>query len=157
MRFMRTQRVAQGWFLLVALSIPVAIVAANGVVPFPLPLTIGFMALQVVLGCIPYLADRLLAPRIPGFASTLVFPLAATAWEFINLGTSPMGSFGSQAYSQVGNLPLMQLVSLTGIWGITFLISWFASVVNWVMGTKLRLEAKQAWRSDLSPVALRWC
>lgn len=132
LRFLRTQRVARGWLIWVVLSIPVATVAAAGVVPFPLPMTIGFMALQTLLGSLPFLADRLLAPRLRGFASTLVFPLAVTAWEFINLTTSPMGSFGSQAYTQYGNLALMQLASITGIWGITFLLSWFATVGNWV-------------------------
>ena len=41
------------------------------------------------------------------------------------------GSLFSLAYTQFGNLQLMQLVSITGIWGISFLITWFASVVNW--------------------------
>jgi apolipoprotein N-acyltransferase len=35
------------------------------------------------------------------------------------------------ANTQYSNLPLVQLASVTGIWGITFLITWFASVVNW--------------------------
>lgn len=132
LRFLHTQRVAQGWLIWVALSIPVTAVAAAGVIPFPFPMNIGFMALQVILGSLPFLADRLLAPRLRGLTSTLVFPLATTAWEFINLTTSPMGSFGSQAYTQYGNLALMQLASITGIWGITFLLSWFAALGNWV-------------------------
>src|SRR5436305_13192180 len=43
----------------------------------------------------------------------------------------PSGSLNSIAYTQYGDLPLMQLVSVTGIWGLTFLITWFAAVVNW--------------------------
>ena len=35
------------------------------------------------------------------------------------------------AYTQYGNLPLLQLLSVTGLWGIDFLMSWLASVVNW--------------------------
>jgi apolipoprotein N-acyltransferase len=38
---------------------------------------------------------------------------------------------GSAAYTQFGVLSLMQLAAFTGIWGITFLMTWFASVVNW--------------------------
>ena len=53
------------------------------------------------------------------------------AVEFINTQTGPLGSWGSVAYTQYGNLPLMQLASVTGIFGIAFLIAWFASVVNW--------------------------
>ena len=35
------------------------------------------------------------------------------------------------AYTQYGNLPLLQLLSVTGLWGIVFVMSWLASVVNW--------------------------
>lgn len=44
------------------------------------------------------------------------------------------------AYTQSRNLPLMQVVSLTGIWGLTFLIAWFGSVSNaaWEAGFNLR-------------------
>ena len=43
----------------------------------------------------------------------------------------PFGTYNSIAYSQYGDLPLMQLVSVTGIWGIVFLMTWFAAVANW--------------------------
>jgi apolipoprotein N-acyltransferase len=43
-----------------------------------------------------------------------------------------MGTYGSLAYSQFSSVYLTQLVSITGLWGITFLVSWFASTVNWV-------------------------
>src|SRR5271166_6194355 len=47
------------------------------------------------------------------------------------------------AYTQHDNLPLMQLASVTGIFGIAFLIAWFASVVNW------------AWHHDFAWYAIR--
>jgi apolipoprotein N-acyltransferase len=34
------------------------------------------------------------------------------------------------AYSQYGNMPLVQIVSVTGPWGICFLVSWLASIAN---------------------------
>ena len=43
----------------------------------------------------------------------------------------PLGSFGAQAYTQYDFLVFAQLASLTGMWGITFLIAWFGSLVNW--------------------------
>jgi apolipoprotein N-acyltransferase len=42
-----------------------------------------------------------------------------------------MGSIGAQAYFQYGNLALMQLRPITGMWGITFLVNWLGPVVNW--------------------------
>jgi apolipoprotein N-acyltransferase len=50
--------------------------------------------------------------------------------DFFSSSGSPFGSFGAAAYSQRGFLPVMQLASLAGLWGITFIISWFASVVS---------------------------
>lgn len=43
----------------------------------------------------------------------------------------PLGSFGAQAYTQYGFFIFAQLASITGMWGITFLVAWFGSVVNW--------------------------
>jgi apolipoprotein N-acyltransferase len=68
---------------------------------------------------------------VSGFAATLIFPCAAMGFDYL-ISLLPYGSWGSPAYSQYGNLPLMQLASVTGIYGITFLIAWLASVVNWV-------------------------
>ena len=92
---------------------------------------------------LPYCADRLLSPRIRGFASTLVLPLAAVSVELVYTLTNPFMSWGSLAYTQSGWLALVQLVSITGIWGVTFLIAWFASVVHW------------AWRQEFSGPAVR--
>lgn len=91
---------------------------------FIIPVIVG------LFGMLPFLIDRLLLKRYQGFLSIFIFPLLWTAGEFFNsFGLS--GSVGSLAYTQYGNLPLMQLVSITGLSGITFLITWFAAVVNY--------------------------
>ena len=41
-----------------------------------------------------------------------------------------ISSVGSPAYSQSDNLALLQILSITGMWGVTFLIMWCASTVN---------------------------
>jgi apolipoprotein N-acyltransferase len=83
------------------------------------------------LWSLPYLADRLMSPWLPGFSSTFVYPLAATTIEFLNIHTNPVGMWGATGFTQYGVLPLMQLASVTGMIGITFLLGWFASVANW--------------------------
>lgn len=50
------------------------------------------------------------------------FAAAWTSFEFIRSLVSSFGTFDSLAYTQVYNLPILQLASLTGIWGITFLL-----------------------------------
>jgi len=110
----------------------IAIAVANqDVIRVPRVGYCGVTALIAALAMLAYLADRLLAPHLPGFTSTLVFPLAWVTIEWINSRANPMGTWGAVAYTQYGNLPLMQLASVVGIWGIGFLITWFGSVVNW--------------------------
>jgi apolipoprotein N-acyltransferase len=78
-----------------------------------------------------FLADRLVSARLKGISSTLVFPVMWCSIEYLS-SLNPKASWTSLAYTQVDNLPLMQLTAITGIWGISFLITWFASVVNWM-------------------------
>jgi len=77
---------------------------------------------------------------------TLTFPLAATTMEFLATFGNAFGTAGSTAYSQYANLPLLQLVSVTGIWGLTFLVSWLAPVVNeiWEGGLRRRRLAGES-------------
>jgi len=88
-----------------------------------------------VLWFLPYLTDRFLAIRIKGFGSTLVFPIATVSVEFLN--NLIYGSWASIAYTQFDNLPLIQISSIFGIWGITFLVQWFASAINWILDNKM--------------------
>lgn len=105
--------------------------AYQGLIPAPGLATAAISALIAAASLLPFLADRLIAPHIPAFLSTLVFPLAWASVDFAAARWSPYGTWGSVAYTQYGNLALMQLASATGTVGITFLIAWFASVVNW--------------------------
>ncbi len=119
-------------FLWIWLALLMAYGFANrGVMPIPGVAYVGIFVVIALLPALAFLADRLLSPGVPGFASTLVFPLAWVALEFVSSRVNPFGTWGCLAYSQDGDLPLMQLASVTGISGIAFLIAWFASVVNW--------------------------
>lgn len=118
--------------LLVWLSLFIALSVANrDVIPLPGAAFFGVVAVMAVTMALPFLADRLLAPRLSSFLSTIVFPVTWIALEFLAARLNPYGTWGALGYTQHGNLPLMQLASVTGIWGIGFLVTWFASVVNW--------------------------
>lgn len=142
-RFLRGQKTGRGFLLLVlAAYVPVSI-AWYRAAPLPMPIYPIFMAVTVLLGSLPYLFDRVLTPRLQKdgrspFVATLIFPLATTAAEYLLVADGPLGSFGAQAYSQYSFLALAQLSSVTGLWGITFLIAWFASVVNWAWERNFR-------------------
>jgi apolipoprotein N-acyltransferase len=133
-RFFRSQPVGRG-FLLICLvnyifgSIPWYPILGHGL---PLPFFLIIMAVNTLtIGALPFLIDRLMISKLPALAGTLIYPLAVTTIEFLSLSTNPMGSIGSQAYTQYNSPVLMQLVSVTGLWGITFLVSWFATIANY--------------------------
>jgi len=134
LRFVRTQPLWRG-ILLVLLATELVVGAAwqGGFLGPTIPEALYFLLVFVtgVLVTLPYLIDRVLAPRLGGWLCTLVFPLAtATVWYLFAL-VSPYGTTMNPAYTQYGNLPLLQLLSVTGVWGIVLVMSWLASVVNW--------------------------
>jgi apolipoprotein N-acyltransferase len=96
---------------------------------------------------VPYLIDRVLARRHNGFLSTLAFPTALVLVEYLLSIWDMTGSWFSIAYTQRDNLPLIQLVSVTGLWGVTFLVSWFASVVNWIWENDFDLA--EVWKGGV--------
>ena len=92
---------------------------------------VGFFLLTTPLGLLPYVIDRIYYRRFGNVAwLTLIFPIANTAMDFFSASGSPFGTFGAMAYSQRDFLPAMQIASVTGLWGVTFVMSWFASLVN---------------------------
>lgn len=138
--------------LWVWLGIAVAMgISLRGLVPIP---GLAYLVLPIVyglFGALPYLVDGLVAPLVTGFWSTLVFPIALTAIEFLNARVNPYGTWGATGYTQHGVLPLVQLSSVTGVWGIGFLIGWFAAVVNWVW------DQQFAWHSVQHGVLIFLC
>lgn len=94
---------------------------------------IPYVLASIVFGLIaltPYLLDRALAPRLHPLLGALVFPCAFVTLETLTMLFSPFGSWGAVAYTQFAVTPLVQLASLTGIAGITFIVTAFASVLH---------------------------
>src|SRR5215213_3000254 len=157
LRFARTQRARVGIPLIALVqAVTLGINWYIGTAPNPfLPVSgvgIGLLA------TLAYLIDRLLTPRLSGLARTLVFPLALTTIDWLGSLLAGLlvsfllpslfavsGTWDSPGYTQAGLLPLIQIVSVSGMWGLTFLIGWFAGVVNAIW------EQRGNWR------AVRFC
>ncbi len=129
MRYGRDHKVGRGYLFVLFANILAVFIAFGGF--FDPPIGIFIVLGNGFLFSLPYLADRMFSPRLRGFSSTLVYPLAATTLEFLYIHTNPMGTWGATGFTQYGVLPLMQLVSVTGVIGISFLMGWFAAVINW--------------------------
>jgi hypothetical protein len=67
--------------------------------------------------------------RLGGFVSTLMFLAFGCRWNSSLL--FPKATWSVLAYTQAQNLSLAQMVSVTGIWGLSFLVTWFAAAAEW--------------------------
>jgi apolipoprotein N-acyltransferase len=128
-RYARDHKIGRGYLLILAANI-LAVFIAFGTF-FDPPVSIMIVFGNGLLFSLPFLVDRLISPRLPGFSGTFIFPLAATTLEILYIYTNPIGTWGASGFTQYGNLALMQLASVTGMIGITFLMGWFAAVANW--------------------------
>jgi len=142
LRFTRQQPAARGYGLVAAVTTGVVAVNWADMVPFGGASFYAFAAAQGLVVALPYLADRLLTPRLSALPATLVFPAAVVVAEYA-ASFGPFGTWGSAAYTQQ-DLALLQLTSVTGIWGVTFLLHWTASVGNGI------------WEDGLASPSVRW-
>jgi apolipoprotein N-acyltransferase len=109
----------------------------RGQAPVPALLFAVLSATYGLILFLPVCVDRIVAPRIGGFKGTLVLPCTWVTVEWLVASFTPYGSWGSLAYTQYENLALMQIVAVTGIYGLSFLITWFASTGSWIWGQGL--------------------
>lgn len=122
-----------------------SLISLYRVVPFPgviFPIMTFVISLQAA---IPYILNRLLYPRIQHWTKTLVFPFALVSYEYIT-SFGGGGSWSSISYTQVDNSLLIQAASLGGIWLITFVIGWFASLAFYL------LEQRWNWQFVRTPL-----
>lgn len=132
LRFSRVQRAPIGLSIILAVHLVVYSIAWQGMIPLP---PLGYYLVASGMGMIyflPFLLDRYISPRVHGFTATLIFPLAFTSIEYINILLNPYATWGALGYSQYHHLTLIQLVSVTGLTGLTFLVAWFASTIHWI-------------------------
>jgi apolipoprotein N-acyltransferase len=92
----------------------------HGVIEAPTLLCIAFLLIPSLLLALCVLLWRRLLLRGRIWLAVFSLPVAWTAIGFIQELCSPNSTFGNMAYSQMDFLPLIQIASVAGIWGITF-------------------------------------
>lgn len=129
LRFVRTTRAWLALPIITVVGYVATVVALRGIWPAP---DVYLWALPGMGLVVTYGADKLFSRRLPMLLGTLVLPCADTAIGFVSGldPTSAFASWGAPGYTQITNLPLLQVASIVGMWGIGFLIMWTASVVN---------------------------
>lgn len=95
--------------------------------PFALWL-LDFGALAAVFA-IGVLLFRHLLRRGAFWSATLVLPALWVSVDWLRYGVTPDGTSADLAYTQLAFLPFLQLASLTGPWGMTFVLLWAPACV----------------------------
>ncbi len=87
-----------------------------------------------IMYSLPYIADRLLYQKNKPFYTSLIFPAFVVLFEYFS--TVMIGSWGIIAHTQYPLKPLVQMVSVSGLFGLSFLVSWFGAVINRILENK---------------------
>jgi apolipoprotein N-acyltransferase len=116
------------------------------VVQFPLALLVLSILIPAAYFALAVVIYRgLLRKENPPLAA-LAFPVTMVASEY--LISLSQGTFFSTGYTQLGNLPILQLAALTGLWGIGFVVNLFpaavAALVSAPAALRIRLAAALA-------------
>ena len=90
---------------------------------------------------IPCLIDRILYKRIRNqLLSSLVYPASMIVIQFLLSYVEQLGTILHWTGSMFSLKPLIQLVSITGVWGPSFLVGWLASILNLLWEEKFDLR-----------------
>jgi apolipoprotein N-acyltransferase len=101
----------------------------HGVLKAPLGMIAPLYIVEGVALALAALLFRALMRRRAYWTALLAYPALWVSLEWFLNFAAPHGTAGSLAYSQLRFLPFLQLASVTGPWGMTFLLCAFAASV----------------------------
>lgn len=127
--FTRNTQVKTGMTILYVLLFLSLLVRLHDYIDVPRPLNFLLIAGFALLELVPFVVDRKLFNKLPAAISPLVLPCLFVVISFVTSSVLPFGSMAEKAYTQVGNYELMQLLSVTGTHGVTFVMFWFAATM----------------------------
>jgi len=139
-RFLRFHKPLKGFICLVIVGLVSNIFIWKDMMPVSGPFYYILMLMMSIFTSLTFIIDRIYSVRLKGIVSTFVFPSAYVLMEYITVSTNPSGSYGALAHTQ-SSLSFLQLISITGIWGVTFVILWTASVINWLWDSAFDTQA----------------
>ncbi|MGG8495452.1 nitrilase-related carbon-nitrogen hydrolase [Tenacibaculum sp. TC6] len=129
-------------FLFAFFIIAIGYYIGTDVAPFlPVFVSIIITIIFSLLASLPYLIDSYLSKHRSSFMSTFIFPTSTVLIEYVYHQFDPFGTWWHFAYTQQSQSVLLQSISLFGMGYITFLITWFSSVFNWIY------EQKNEWKN----------
>ena len=95
-------------------------------IQLPLPLIAVALILPAVVFGFGVLFTRSFLRRGSLFLAALALPIFWVTYEYLTEIGSPHSTWGNLAYTQMNCLPIIQIASISGIWGISFIVFLFA-------------------------------
>ena len=132
MRYFRNTKMWKAILFTFFIYVSATFIANQGVMPFPSQVMLPIIIFLGIIRLIPFILDKIFYKRLPSILAIFVFPSISLIIESF-IANGPNGTFGNIAYNLVDIKILMQLTSITGIWGISFIIYLFATVLNHIL------------------------
>jgi len=118
----------------------------------PISMLIYGNIINAILFTILLVLFRYMVSQKEHWAWSFILASGWTALEFITSQHSPAGTIDSIAYTQVFNLPMIQIASITGIWGITFLL--LLVPAGMVLSWHYRKNSKLCLKTVVLPISI---
>ncbi|WP_416430631.1 hypothetical protein [Piscirickettsia salmonis] len=106
----------------------------------PLLLILSPIIFEPLIFSLLIIFNKWLVSKTQHWLAIFLFPILWTSYEFIFSLVSTGGALMSLAYNQLNFLAFIQVVSVTGIWGATFVILIFSSGISYATYTKQRVH-----------------
>lgn len=100
-----------------------------GPLVMPLGVVVGVLLMPSCVFGLAVLLWRGFARRGYLWRAAISLPAVWVTYEYLGSTVSPHGTFGNLAYTQMDCLPVLQLASLTGVWGVSFCLFFFPSAL----------------------------
>jgi apolipoprotein N-acyltransferase len=103
-------------------------------IQMPLGITLESLLVPAIAFPAAVLLFRSFFRRGQVWLAVLAFPSFMVVYEYCT--SLKFGSFGNTGYTQLNNLPVVQLAAITGLWGIDFVVLLFAPAIAAIILTR---------------------
>jgi len=121
--------------------------------PLPAIAAVGWAGPFSLLLVLPYFGWSYARRRLGEGAATVAFGTMMVVGEWLLHSALPFGVWGSAANTQVDQLALLQLASVTGLHGVSFLMYLFAAVLERGLNGERATVRASAWCTGAAVVA----
>ncbi len=139
LRFIRETKPYYGFLIVLPFVIIETLITDKGILPLPNKVFFILTSIKSAIFLMPFIFDRILYKYLPKYAKTLLFPALVIVVDVFLMSRYTGGTWGNPVYG-IKNINLLQLSSVTGIWGIMFLIYWTAAFINELYESKFLLK-----------------